>query len=120
MKLACKELNAHLDKRLKWHKNMMPIRVHQLLDDLNPLLRQHKQIDVFDLLVELILLANKDPAQELCALMTALDGDALIELEQFDIMNAASLIRDTLKQDTARWHLQEYHDRKKEKKKQKN
>jgi hypothetical protein len=46
--------------------------------------------------------------------MTALDSDALCELERFDIMNAASLIRDTLKQNTARWHLQEYHDRQKD------
>ena len=51
MKLACKELKTYFEQRLKRRK-MLPVRLHILFDDLNPLLRQHKQIDVFDLLVE--------------------------------------------------------------------
>lgn len=47
MRLACKELRTHLEQRLK-RQNTLPIRIHVQLDDLNPLLHQHKQIDVFD------------------------------------------------------------------------
>ena len=119
MKLACKELKNHLEQRMK-QQNTLPVRIHVLLDDLNPLLHQHNQIDVFDLLVELILFADDEPAQALCALMAVLDNDALNNLDRDAVANSAAFIRDAMKQKSVRWQLQAYHDMHKGKMKQKN
>ncbi len=113
MQLSCKKLKAYLEQRLKDQK-MLPIRIHILIDDLYPLLRQHKKIDVFDLLVELIMWADKDPSKSLSALLSVLDDDALINLERDDVANAAAFIRDAMKHDDVRWLLQEYHERQEE------
>ena len=110
MKLSCKKLKAHLEQRLK-HLNTLPVRLHIVIDNLYPLLRQHKKIDVFDLLVELILKADQDPAQSLSALLSVLDDEALINLERDDVANAAAFIRDAMKHESVRWLLQDYHER---------
>ena len=115
--LACKSLKRYLDQRLK-DQRTLPVRIHILLDDLNPLLRQHKQIDVFDLLVELILCADNDLAQYLCALLAELDNEALINLERDAVANTGVFVRDAMKRDAVRWQLQAYHDMQKDKKKQ--
>ncbi len=108
--LSCKKLKTHLQQRLKDQKTL-PIRIHIVINDLYSLLHQHKKIDVFDLLVELILWADKDPAQTLSALLSVLDDDALINLEPNDVANAAAFIRDAMKYEEVRWQLQEYQDR---------
>ena len=110
MQLSCKKLKAYLEQRLKDQKTL-PIRIHIVLDDLYPRLRQHKKIDVFDLLVELILCTNRDPAQSLSALLSVLDDEALINLERNDVANAAAFIRDAMKHESVRWQLQDYHER---------
>ena len=108
--LSCKKLKAHLQQRLQ-QQNTLPVRLHMVIDALYPLLRQHKKIDVFDLLVELILWADKPPAQSLSALLSVLDDDALNNLERYDVANAAAFIRDAMKHEQVRWQLQDYHDR---------
>ena len=113
MQLSCKKLKAHLEQRLK-HLNTLPVRLHIVIDNLYPLLRLHKKIDVFDLLVELILRADQDPAQSLSALLSVLDDEALINLERNDVANAAGFIRDAMKHETVRWLLQDYHEREEE------
>ena len=63
----------------------------------------------------------------MCALLAVLNNDALIELEEYDIVNAATYIRDTMKKDMIRWQLKDYREtqeaeekEKKEKMKRKN
>ena len=109
MKLSCKKLKRNLEQRLK-HQKTLPIRIHVLLDDLYPLLRQHKQIDVFDLLVELILCADIDPAQCLSALLAVLDDEALINLERNTVANTGAFIHDALQRDSVHWQLEAYHE----------
>jgi len=109
MMLSCKKLKNHLEQRLKY-QNTLPIRIHVLLNDLYPLLRQHKKIDVFDLLVELILCADIDPAQCLSALLAVLDDEALINLERNTVANTGAFIHDTLQRDSVRWQLEAFHE----------
>ena len=117
MKLNCRELKTHFTAQLDKHK-ALPTRVHILFDDLNPFLSQHKKVDVFDLLVELILYADNDPALYLSTLLAALDDEALIELDRNAVSNAGAFIRDTMKQDWTRIQLQAYRQIRKGKKKQ--
>ena len=121
MQIDSTTLKYHLQQRLKKHK--MTLRIHHLLDEeLAPLLEQQQQIDPFDLLVELILLADEQPARYLCALMIALDTNVIEHLEQYDIVNAAAFIHDTLQKDTVRGDLSCYRNQqaaKQGKKKQK-
>ena len=65
---------------------------------------------LFELLIEHTLHADKEPAQDMCALLAVLNNDALIELEEFDIVNAATYLRDTMKKDSIRWQLQDYRE----------
>ncbi len=109
MKLSCKKLGLYLSQRLK-DQRTLPIRIHVLLDDLNPFLHQQKQVDVFDLLVELILCADIDPTQTLSALLAVLDDEALINLDHGTVANTGGFIRDALQRDSVRWQLQAYHE----------
>lgn len=118
MRLLCDELSNHFTKRLT-EQRTLPTRIHILFDDLTPVLRQRKRIDVFDLLVELILYADQDPAQYLCAIMAVLDDEALIDLERNAVANAATFIRDAMKQDSVRVQLRAYRQMLKGQKKRK-
>ena len=117
LRLSSKDLKAYITERLEAQRDL-PVRIHMVLDDLAPYLRQHKKVDVFDLLVELILLADYDPAQYLSALLAVLDDDALIDLEPMNIKQTGEFIRDAMKRDAVRWHLKNYHDEQKGKMKQ--
>ncbi len=118
MHIHCETLQTYLRQQLETHKHSLPMRSHQLLDELTPLLEQHKTIDLFELLIELIFLADEEPAQDMCALLAVLDGDALSRLEEFDVSNAAAFIRDAMRHDFVRWHLQDYKTRQEKKLKQ--
>ena len=117
VRVSSKALKAYIAQRLD-EQRTLPTRLHVLFDDLNPRLLEHKQIDVFDLLVELILHADNDPAQYLCALMAVLDEEALFNLAPLTIAHSGAFVRDAMKRDSVRWHLQHYHDKQNNKKKQ--
>lgn len=75
---------------------------------------------MFDLLVELILCADIDPAQCLSALLAVLDDEALINLERNTVANTGAFIHDALQRDSVRWQLEAYHELQDEEEKQKN
>ncbi|MCZ6803657.1 MAG: hypothetical protein O7D86_06945 [Proteobacteria bacterium] len=106
MKLPCKKLKAHLEKRLKQH-NRLPTRIHVVFNDLKPLLYERKQIDVFDLLVQLIMLSDKTPARALCSLLALVDGDALNHLESDAVASIAAFVRNSMSGDVVTWLLQD-------------
>lgn len=55
--ISCEDLESYIRHRLEGRKEL-PTRLHYLFDDLSLLLRQREEIDVFDLLVELILITE--------------------------------------------------------------
>ena len=109
--LSCEALTRYIKHRLEERKEL-PVRLHGLLDDLSLLLRQRDEVDVFDLLVELILLADREPARHLSALLAVLSDEALIELEPGTIAGTGAFLHDALQQDVVRWYLQNYHEEK--------
>ena len=68
---------------------------------------QHKQIDLFELIIELVLRTDQQPAQDMAALLAVLDGRVLINLEEHDVVNAAGFIRDSMQHDYVRAQLKE-------------
>lgn len=116
MKLNSKALKAHINKRLDEQNLTLPTRFQMLFEDLDPVLTESKRIDVFDLLVELVLCADRDPALYLSTLLAVMDDDALIDLDQRAIANTGAFIRDSLKQDCVRLYLR-MHQGTREKKK---
>ena len=54
--------------------------------------------------------ADEEPAQNMIALLAVLNNSALFELEEFDIVNAATYIRDTMRKETIRWQLKDYRE----------
>ena len=91
MKLPRKKLNRYLQQRLK-QCDHLPIRIHAVFDELRLFLQYHhqsKQIDVFELIIELVLRTDQQPAQDMAALLAVLDGNALCNLEEHDVVNAA-------------------------------
>ena len=119
LRIDTESLKRYIEQQLEIHKDSITNRIYRLFDDLIIGLVQHKEITLFELLIEHTLYADKEPAQDMCALLAVLNNDALIELEEFDIVNAATYIRDTMKKDMIRWHLQDYRDEQ-EAKKEKN
>ena len=117
IRLRTKSLKAYLRHRLE-ERAGLPNRLHMVIEDIQPLLDRHKDIDVFDLIAELILLADKEPARYLSALMAALDDDALIELEPRTIAESGAFIHDAMQGEQVRWDLEHYHDEQKELKKE--
>ena len=96
MKLSGKKLKTHLAKRLQ-QQSRLPTRVHVLLDDLKPFLSEHKKVDVFDLLLELIAWADNDSAQYTMALLAITDEEGLSHLDRDTVANIAAFVRDTIK-----------------------
>lgn len=107
MQIDCKALQRHIRKCIKPHKHILPMRLHQTLDDLNLFLEKRQTIDLFDLLIEFNTRIDEQPAREMIALMAVLDAEALNNLNEYDIMNAASFIRDTMDYKLVRWHLED-------------
>ncbi|MCZ6672419.1 MAG: hypothetical protein O7C75_05700, partial [Verrucomicrobia bacterium] len=61
-------------------------------------------------LVELILFADKDPAQYLSALLAVLDDEALINLERNAVSNTGAFIHDALQRDSVHCQLEAFHE----------
>ena len=108
-RLSCETLNSYINHRLEDRKEL-PVRLHVLFDELCILLRQRQDIDVFDLLVELILLADQEPARHLSTMLAVLDENAIANLESNTIARTGAFIHDALQQDVVRWYLQNYHE----------
>ena len=109
VRLSCDELKSYIKHRLADRKEL-PVRLHVLFDDLYRLLEQQKEIDAFDLLVELILLADQEPARLLSALFAVLDNEAVCNLEPKTISNTGAFIHGALHRKIVRWDLQHYHE----------
>lgn len=109
IRLSGTALNSYIKQRLEDRKEL-PVRLHGLFDDLSLQLRQREEIDVFDLLVELILLADREPARHLSSLLAVLDDVAVNNLEPGTIAETGAFIRDALQHDIVRWYLQNYHE----------
>ena len=54
-----------------------------------------------------MLRTDQLPAQDMAALLAAMDGDTLINLDNHDVANAASFIRDSMQHDYVRAQLKE-------------
>jgi len=112
-------LKRYIEQQLDIHKGNISLRIVRLFDDLTTGLKQRKEISLFELLVELTLHADEEPAQNMIALLAVLNNSALFELEEFDIVNAATYIRDTMRKDTIRWQLKDYRETQEEAKEKK-
>ncbi len=119
LRIDTDSLKRYIEQQLDTHKDSLSLRIVRLFDDLTIGLAQRKEITLFELLIEHTLYADKEPAQDMCALLAVLNNDALIELEEFDIVNAATYLRDTMKKDMIRWHLQDYRETQAERVKEK-
>jgi len=112
-------LKHYLEQQLDNHKGSLSLRIVRLFDDLTIGLKQRKELSLFELLIELTLYADKEPAQDMVALLAVLNNSALFELEEFDIVNAATYLRDTMKKDMIRWQLKDYRETQEEEAKEK-
>jgi len=119
MQIDCKALQRHIQQRMEPHKHILPARLHETLDELNLFLEKRQTIELFDLLIEFNIRNDVQPARDMIALMAVLDADALNNLEEYDIINAASFIRDTMEYQFVRWHLEDVKKREQPKKKRK-
>ena len=53
----------------------------------------------------------------MCALLAVLESDELIELEQFDVVNAATFIWNAMRKESVLWYLRDYQTEQTRKKK---
>jgi len=110
LRIDTDSLKEYIDQQLDNHKDSLSLRIIRLFDDLAIGLAQQKEITLFELLIEHTLYGDEEPAQNIIALLSVLNNSALFELEEFDIVNAATYLRDTMKKDMIRWQLKDYRE----------
>ncbi len=100
MKLNKNNIKNHINSNLKQFEPYLSIRVDYLMNQLN-LFQNHSddEIDLFEVLVRLIFLADEGPANTIADLLIPINPENSHSLEKETLTNAASLIRDYLKRD---------------------
>ncbi|MCY4524452.1 MAG: hypothetical protein OXB84_06915 [Halobacteriovoraceae bacterium] len=100
MNISTSELKKELCKRQEELTVCLTDRLHQIFYRIiHEEFLQEDEIHIFDLIVRIVLGADKDPAESIANLMTSLTNDQCFDLEKRTISNSAAFIRDYLKKD---------------------
>lgn len=100
MMLSKNQVLISIKSRLHKLEDHLSSRVQSLLEEI---VAKNKggsdEVDLFDLLVQLILSADKDPASLIANLMVPLDNEAASQLEEWTLSSAGAFLKDYLKRD---------------------
>ncbi|MCY4524119.1 MAG: hypothetical protein OXB84_05215 [Halobacteriovoraceae bacterium] len=100
MKLSTSELKKELCKRQEELTVHLTDRLHQIFYRvIHEEFLQEDEIHIFDLIVRIVLQADKAPAESIADLMTPLMNHQCSDLKERTISNSAAFIRDYLKKD---------------------
>jgi hypothetical protein len=92
MKFETEKMNSHLS-----------LRVQSLLEELLNQIRDKSdssaEVDLFEILVRLVLITDKEPASIIANLMVPLDNGGANDLEEWTLSNAGAFLRDFLRKD---------------------
>lgn len=100
MKFDKNTLKSYISSSQKELENHLTMRVSYLMDQLT-IFEKHEgdEIDIFELIVRLILLADESPAESIANLMVPLNTEGSYLLDNNTITESASFLRDFLKKD---------------------
>ncbi|MCY4523819.1 MAG: hypothetical protein OXB84_03680 [Halobacteriovoraceae bacterium] len=113
MKLPIIELKEELTKRKKELENHLTLRLHDIFYwVIHEEFKDEKNIHIFDLIVRIILQADKCPTESIADLMTLATPERCYEvLDRWTLSNSAAFIRDYLKKDQIHYILERRRER---------
>lgn len=98
MKVPAKQLSKSIKTNIDRLSVHLPLRIQNVLDDFaNQELAEKDEIDLFEALVRLVFVADREPAESIVNLMVPLDTEAIHLLDAWTLSNSAGFIRDYLK-----------------------
>lgn len=99
MKIKSKKLKNYISSLQSELKSHMTMRVSYLLDQLIIQEKGEEEVELFDLLVKLIFLADEAPAESIANLMVPINTENSYLLEESTITDSAAFLRDFIKKD---------------------
>lgn len=122
MKLSRTQIFEDVEFELERLKCHLSTRMLSLLKELIIQVRDgsnnSNEIDLFEILVRLVFITDKDPASIITNLMVPLDNSGASDLEEWTLSNAGAFLRDFLRKDYTLCILKsEFHERDKSKSK---
>ncbi|MBL7545517.1 MAG: hypothetical protein JNL11_16985 [Bdellovibrionaceae bacterium] len=98
MKIPAKQLSKSIKTNIDKMSVHLPLRIQNVLDDFaNEELADKDEIDLFEALVRLVFIADREPAECITNLMVPLDTEAVHLLDSWTLSNSAAFLRDYLK-----------------------
>lgn len=98
MKVPAKQLSKSIKTNIDKMSVHLPLRIQNVLDDFaNQELAEKEEIDLFEALVRLVFIADREPAESIANLMVPLDIEAIQLLDSWTLSNSAAFLRDYLK-----------------------
>ncbi|MCY4523509.1 MAG: hypothetical protein OXB84_02090 [Halobacteriovoraceae bacterium] len=100
MKISTRKLKKELSKRKEVLQDHLTLRLHEILYwVIHEEFEEENEIHILDLIVRVILQADKGPAESIADLISPLTNNQCFDLEKRTISNSAAFIRDYLKKD---------------------
>jgi len=102
MKISKSQLTAEIKTKVTVLERHLSARVQTVLElllseDLKA--TGDGKIELFDLLIRLILQADREPASMIANLLVPLDSEATSQLDEWTLSNSGAFLRDYLKRD---------------------
>lgn len=92
IKFEMEKMNCHLSLRVQ-------SLFEEILNQIGDKSDNSADIDLFEILVRLVLIADKEPASIVANLMVPLDNGSAGDLEEWTLSNAGAFLRDYLRKD---------------------
>lgn len=102
MNVSAKELSEIINLKLEQLNDNLPLRAHSLLDEFRgEKLKGKDEVELFGLLVSLIVMADKVPAEVIANLLVLVNSESIHQLDDWTVSNSASFLRDYIKKEQA-------------------
>lgn len=99
LKVPAKQLSKSIKTNIDKMSAHLPSRIQNVLGDFaNQELDAKDEIDLFEALVRLVFIADREPVESIANLMIPLDAEAVNLLDEWTLSNSAAFIRDHLRQ----------------------
>lgn len=94
------KLKTHIEHNIHKHNLELSLRLNFLLEEIKNIESDEKgNIELFELLLQIVFIADQGPAQIISNLLIPINSECSYLLDQGTISEAASFIRDFLKKD---------------------
>lgn len=99
MLLSTDQVSIELKSNLEKFALHLPLRLQGILEELEHQICEDESVELFNLLVQVLFITDRQPASLIANLMVPLDSEGVSQLEDWTLSSAAALISDYLRKD---------------------